>query len=135
MTSQPRATCLDDRQVLALASGELATGSAQALLSHLGSCDLCRRLVAEAARAQTSRHAPGVAATSPESPTLPIGTATVELPRPTRIDRYEILDGLGRGGMGVVYTAHDPKLDRRIALKLVRLDRGETSELSQRLVH
>jgi len=39
---------------------------------------------------------------------------------PTKIGRYTVLDLLGVGGMGVVCTAYDPKLDRKIALKLLR---------------
>jgi len=38
---------------------------------------------------------------------------------PPRIDRFEILECIGAGGMGVVYAAHDPKLDRTIALKVL----------------
>ncbi|MDQ3333704.1 MAG: serine/threonine protein kinase [Myxococcota bacterium] len=45
---------------------------------------------------------------------------TAELPEGTRVDRYLVLSRIGAGGMGVVYAAYDPELDRRVALKLVR---------------
>jgi tRNA A-37 threonylcarbamoyl transferase component Bud32/tetratricopeptide (TPR) repeat protein len=39
---------------------------------------------------------------------------------PVKIGRYTILDRLGEGGMGVVYTAYDDQLDRKIAIKVMR---------------
>ena len=43
------------------------------------------------------------------------------------LGRYVVLGLLGRGGMGEVYAAYDPDLDRKIAVKLLRA-RGGTAE-------
>ncbi|KAB2962763.1 MAG: tetratricopeptide repeat protein [Thermoanaerobaculia bacterium] len=47
-----------------------------------------------------------------------------ELRRGDSLGRYLILGRLGAGGMGVVYTAFDPELDRKVAVKLLHGDRA-----------
>lgn len=39
---------------------------------------------------------------------------------PVKIERHVILHALGEGGLGVVYAAYDPRLDRKVAIKLLR---------------
>ncbi len=48
--------------------------------------------------------------------------------------RYQVLGELGRGAMGVVYQAHDPQIDRVIALKVLRQDRVTSDDLVQRFL-
>src|SRR5262245_15766037 len=61
------------------------------------------------------------------------------LPRPDaqymmleKVGKYRIVEQIGRGGMGIVFKAHDPTLDRLVALKVMSTDIEITDELRAR---
>jgi serine/threonine protein kinase len=48
--------------------------------------------------------------------------------------RYEIINELGKGAMGVVYQAQDPQINRTIALKILREDRVTSEDFVKRFL-
>ena len=62
----------------------------------------------------------------PQNPgTHPRRSMVGDLQRGDELGRYVILSRLGAGGMGVVYAAYDPELDRKLAIKLLHHRMGE----------
>jgi serine/threonine protein kinase len=55
---------------------------------------------------------------------------------PATLGRYRITQELGRGAMGIVYRAHDPVLDRPVAIKTLKADLAEeiAAEMKARFV-
>ncbi len=104
---------------------EFLTGNPDAELTsrverHIDTCDGCRRLVSEMARMTQLE---SFVCEAPE-PTESLLADTAELADHLHagdtIGRYIVLGKLGAGALGVVVVAHDPQLDRKVALKLVK---------------
>ena len=93
-----------------------------ALERHLAVCARCRGELetlramglgaTESGAALADTHTPVTPRPQPEAPLAPGET----------VGRYVITRQLGRGAMGQVYVAHDPRLDRQVAVKLLRPD-------------
>lgn len=105
------AGCLDDATFDDLVNGRLSGDALRETETHLDRCSTCSDVVTLLAGGSLDR----------------------ELGAGARVGRHRVLETIGRGAMGVVYLAHDPELDRKVALKLIRP--GASAELSERMLN
>ncbi|MDQ3338731.1 MAG: protein kinase [Myxococcota bacterium] len=96
--------CPSADELAAFVAGELGSADGRPLNAHVDSCDECRRVVSALAGEQQGE----VAA----STRVAIGD---------RLGRFTLMRRLGEGAMGEVFAAHDPELDREVAIKLLRI--------------
>src|SRR5688572_22162826 len=93
----------------AYASGDLEPELAIDVGRHVADCSRCASGGGVAARAEPTAEEAGHDAAD-------------------RIDRYHIRGVAGTGAIGVVHAAYDPKLDRKVALKVLRRAGPELEE-------
>jgi tetratricopeptide (TPR) repeat protein/tRNA A-37 threonylcarbamoyl transferase component Bud32 len=95
------------------------------VVAHLDACRSCAELTVLAAADLARQSRPPGEEAAPFIGALLPGS---------RVDRYQILNAVGRGGMGEVYAAYHPDLDRRIALKVVAESGADSTERRARLL-
>ncbi len=151
-------TCVDADMALAFVRGEFSAEAATAVEAHLYACEECLALIVELAktealestetshrqpetRADAAARAGGVprggeaaGAAGGRASTVPSATEGAPLRRGEAVGRYVVLEFIAAGGMGVVYAAYDPQLDRKIALKLLRTSAAGSEDRGERLL-
>ena len=133
--------CPEENVFVDFVRGELPKDERAALEVHIDQCELCSMVVAQMAQLfgddESSAPIPEPSlepldprlldtdgAFSPTAVTQSSGEILSEpaamLPQGAKLGRYVVIDQVGAGGMGVVYAAYDPELDRKVALKVLR---------------
>jgi eukaryotic-like serine/threonine-protein kinase len=119
--------CLGEETVLQFVRRNLSEEARSDVDAHLADCSDCRALVAEVAQSVLGHDT--ASGTSFDEPRRP--ESALALNRGALVDRYIIGERIAVGGMGVLYAAHDPRLNRKVALKLLREDHRAASPRRQ----
>lgn len=134
---KPTNICLSESELSKLLSNALLSHEVASVEEHIADCDACRTkielmiadpkwwneaqqsLAASATRgyAETEASLEGEYATTEQM--LSLLGPTDDPEKMGRIAEYEVVGIIGRGGMGVVFKAFDPRLNRFVAIKML----------------
>ncbi|MCH9683692.1 MAG: serine/threonine-protein kinase [Deltaproteobacteria bacterium] len=129
--------CPDENALGEFARGGMHADGRATIVAHLDVCESCSEVVSELIRIFESAFDDD---DEPPPPSLDQMETTLgegphartdwpgdlRLPEGARLGRYVVLRAIGAGAMGIVYSAYDPQLDRKVALKLLRRNVGES---------
>src|SRR5450631_3998874 len=65
-------------------------------------------------------------------PAMDASGAALRPGRLLRLAKYEVLEEIGHGGMATVYRAHDPRLARDVAIKVIHPHLRDSPEVAHR---
>lgn len=97
--------CPEPSALARFIEGGLDDATRDTVATHVDKCELCLEVVA---------------ASSPLSELSTRSSGRAPLEPGDRLGRYVLLERVGAGGLGEVFAAYDPQLDRRVAIKVNR---------------